>query len=169
MTAHQSSGDTSLEPEGEAQLRDLISFTAGAKTLAVFAEDVEITAEGNRRAKLPRAPTVVLGVVCVRGRMLTVLDPSALIDGEPVEWPMELPYVIAIRGDEQLALAADSLRDTITIAATDIERVSPNGANSAGSAVLGIARHGGEEITILEARRLFSAAFQRRERRRRRF
>jgi chemotaxis signal transduction protein len=98
--------------------------------------------------------------------MLTVLDPIAVITGETFAWPASLPTVIALRGDEQLALAAHSCRDTITIAAEDIQ--PPSHLSGLESAVLGIARYGGEEIVVLRVDNLFAAAVQRKERRRRR-
>ena len=156
------------QTETEPQLRDLCSFSTGNRTFAIFADEVEGTTELKRPARLPNAPPAVLGVVCVRGRMLTTLDPSALL-GNETKWPDELPCVISLRGDEQLALAADSLRETITIASTDIEPFNDQQTDRPQRLIVGIARHGGEELTILNAAGLFSAAFQRTERRRRRF
>ena len=166
---------STAEPEAEVAppsadeplLRDLFSFSAGDAIFAVFAEDVEATAERGRPAKLPHAPPAVLGIVSVRGRMVTTLDPLALTNGAGGEWPAELPCVVALRGDEQLALAADSLGETITIASADIEPNVETGDSN--QAILGIARHGGQEITVLNTANLFSAAVRRRERRRRRF
>ncbi len=155
--------------ETEPQLHDLFSFSAGNRTFALFADEVEGTAELKRPAPLPNAPPAVLGVVCVRGRMLTTLDPAVLLGNETSNWPAELPCVIGLRGDEQLALAADSLRETITIASTDIEPFDDQQSDRPQSLIVGIARHGGEELMILNAAGLFSAAFQRTERRRRRF
>jgi len=157
--------DVSPDP----QLRDLVPFVAGSRTFAVFAEQVEGTAEAKMPAALPRAPVAVLGVVCARGRMLTVLDPLALVGGEAHGWPRSLPCVIALRGDEQLALAADESRDAITIAAVDIQRSTKSEADGVANVVLGIARYGGEEITVLNVDQLFTAAVRRKERRRRRF
>ena len=117
---------------------------------------------------MPNAPPAVLGVVCMRGHMLTVLDPIAVLTGETFAWPATLPAVIALRGDEQLALAAESCRDTITIAAEDIQPSSQNSNDGFESAVLGIARYGGEEIVILKVDNLFAAGVRRKERRRRR-
>ena len=154
--------------DAEPQLRDLFSFSAGNRAFAIFEEEVEGTAESKRPARLPNSPAAILGVVCVRGRMLTTLDPAALV-GVETNWPNELPLVIALRGDEQLALAADSLRETITIASTDIEPFNAEQTDRPHSTILGIARYGGEELTILNPNGLFSAAFQRTERRRRRF
>ena len=154
-------------PPEEPQLRDLFSFEAGGRTFAVFAEEVEGTADSKRVAALPHAPPGVLGVLCVRGRMLTALDPVALLTGERLNWPPEVPCVVALRGDEQLAIAAESFGSTITIFDNDIETVTEAGTEA--RAVAGILRHGGAEIRILSVPRLFAAAFQRTERRRRRF
>ena len=151
----------------EAQLHDLFSFNAGGRTFAVFAEEVEGTADTKHVAALPHAPPAVLGVLFVRGRMLTALDPFALMTGDRLNWPRELPCVVALRSDEQLALAAESFGSTITIAGTDIE--APAEAELERAPIVGISRHGGEEINILSIPRLFAAAFQRKERRRRRF
>jgi purine-binding chemotaxis protein CheW len=152
----------------EPQLHDLVPFVAGEKIFAVFAVHVDGAAEARVPAALPKAPPGVLGVVCMRGRMLTVLDPIAILTGEAFDWPENLPAVIALRGDEQLALAAQSCRDTITIAAEDIQPSSPTNTDGFESAVLGIARYGGEEITVLRVDNLFAAAVRRKERRRRR-
>ncbi len=149
-------------------LHDLVPFVAGDRIFAVFADHVDGTAEARVPAALPNAPPAVLGVVCMRGRMLTVLDPIAVLTGETSAWPANLPSVIALRGDEQLALAAQSCRDTITIAAEDIQPSSQANDDGGESAVLGIARYGGEEITVLRVDNLFAAAVRRKERRRRR-
>lgn len=152
----------------EPQLHDLVPFTAGGRTFAVFADQVDGTAEARTPAALPNAPPAVLGIVCMRGHMLTVLDPIAVVTGEPFAWPASLPAVIALRGDEQLALAAHICRDTITIAAEDIQPSSQLNNGDLETAVLGIARYGGEEIAVLRVDNLFAAAVRRKERRRRR-
>src|SRR5436853_2766866 len=156
------------EVSSDPQLRDLVPFVAGNRTFAVFAEHVEGTAEAKMPAALPRAPTAVLGVVSARGRMLTVLDPLALISGAAHGWPKSLPCVIALRGDEQLALAAEESRDAITIAAVDIQRSTKSEDDGLANVILGIARYGGQEITVLNVDQLFTAAVRRKERRRRR-
>ena len=153
----------------DPKLHDLVPFVAGGKIFAVFADYVDGTAEATVPAALPNAPPGVLGVVCVRGRMLTVIDPIAVLGGEAFDWPESLPSVIALRGDEQLALAAQSCRDAFTIAAGDIQPLSQTNDDGFESAALGITVHGGEEIIVLRVDNLFAAAVRRKERRRRRF
>ena len=158
------------EVSPDPQLHDLVPFVAGDRVFAVFAHQVESTAESKSPAPLPHAPPAVLGVVCVRGRMLTVMDPAALLTGEKAEWPESLPSIIALSGDEQLALAASERRDTITIASTDIQAISDaDEENDSHQVALGVARYAGEEITVLNVENLFAAAMRRKERRRRRF
>ena len=152
----------------EPQLHDLVSFVAGDRVFAVFADQVDGTAEARIPTPLPNAQPAVIGVVCMRGRMLTVLDPIAVLTGETFGWPATLPSVIALRGDEQLALAAESCRDTITIAAEDIQPSSETNNDGFEGAVVGTARYAGEEITVLRVESLFAAAVRRKERRRRR-
>ncbi len=149
-----------------AELRDLIPLVAGGKLFAVPAENVDSTSESKSVARLPDAPTAILGVVCVRGRMLTVLDPLVICTSQSAKWAKPLPCVVALRGDEQLALAAETCRDMITVSDTDILS-DPGGAESR-PAVLGTVRHAGEEMIVLNVENLFTSAMQRRERRRRR-
>ena len=149
-------------------LQDLFVFEAGDRVLAVFADQVDGTTDARVPAVLPHAPATILGVVCVRGRMLTVLDPIALLTGEALNWPQTLPYVVALRGDEQLALAAQTCRDTITISAADIERPVKSGEDGSGL-LIGLVRYAGEKIIVLNHDRLFATAMWQKERRRRRF
>lgn len=157
----------SSAPEDGAQLQDLLPFTVQDRIFGVITDQVDATAEAKPFARLPHTPRAIVGVVCVRGRMLTVLDAAVVFYSGTKDWQQPLPYVVVLRGDEQLGLAAETCRDTITISAKDIERVSDG--NAPDDPVVGKVTHGGEEILIFDARRLFARAVQPRERRRRRF
>ena len=153
----------------EGHLRDLFLFTAGGRTFAVSSTEVDGTAEAKKPSPLPQAPGSILGVVYARGRMLTLLDPSAVTSGEPLNWPPLIPAIISLRGDEQLALAAESLGEAITVSSSDIAHAESEPEPETSQAIAGILRHGGEKITILDPRELFNVAVQRKDRRRRRF
>ena len=153
----------------EPQLRDLFLFAAGNRIFGVPADEVEGTAEAKCATPLPHAPAAILGVVFARGRMLTVIDPLAIAGDEASPQPHLIPAIISLRGDEQLALAAASISETITVSSSDIELPPEATDKEPINAIIGILRHGGEEIIILDPPRLFDAAVQRKERRRRRF
>ena len=99
------------------ETRELYVLTAGGQTFAVRAEEAEGLAEGLTPAPLPHAPASVLGVVSVRGRMRTLLYPPALFSqtDEREDATTAAPrFVVVLRGDEQLALAADSVEGVVT-------------------------------------------------------
>jgi chemotaxis signal transduction protein len=166
--SEQTTPNSAANKDG-AQLRDLVLFIAGGRTFAVFSEEVEGTAEEKKPAPLPRAPGSILGVVYARGRMLTVVDPAAVTSGEAVTWPAVIPAIISLRGDEQLALAAESVGEAITVLTSDISLANNEPESDLSPVVMGILRHGGEKITILNPSELFNVAVQRKDRRRRRF
>ncbi|MEO8434242.1 MAG: chemotaxis protein CheW [Pyrinomonadaceae bacterium] len=144
--------------------RELLVIEASGHLLGVFTEDVGGIATGKRPAPLPRAPLSVLGVIAFRGRMLTVIDPLPLL-GKVAQFHVPAIFV-ALSGEEQLAIAADSSRGAIEIFPGDIERpVKGTGAEI----IYGVLGREGEQISILDVAALFGATMQQQERRRRRF
>lgn len=138
-------------------------FSSGANQFAVFTDEVMTIADWRKPAALPHAPPAVLGVVSIQGRMLTVLDLSQLL-AQPRR--SKLPsHILALRGDEQLALAIDGSGQTVENADGDFE-----GAPEVnGKLISGVINYNGDEISILNIKELFATAIQGRERRRRRF
>ncbi|MEP6706344.1 MAG: chemotaxis protein CheW [Pyrinomonadaceae bacterium] len=159
------SGD-GLAGDGDAgQTRhELLVIETGGRLLAVFTEDVNGIVAGKIPAALPRAPASVLGVIAFRGRMLTVIDPLPLLG--QLSQTSAHPIAVALSGDEQLALAADSSRGAIEVFAADIQ-LSEKGSKP--EIIYGALLRGGEQISILNVARLFGATVPQHERRRRRF
>ena len=118
-------------------------------------------------APLPFAPESVLGVVCIQGRMFTVLELAGRL--RPNEANISArhslrSYIVALRGEEQLALAVDAAEETIEVSAEDIK----TSGESSPRFFLGTVGHAGHDMRVLAVRELFSAT-DGSERRRRRF
>ncbi len=126
--------------------RDLRVVFAGSRKLGVFADEIETIANWRTPTPLPHAPKAVFGVVCIHGRMLTVLNVAALMG-------------------EQLALAVDRVGENIAVAADELQDPKDDGR----SVILGFVDQGDESITVLNVRELFFAAIRGHERRHRRF
>jgi chemotaxis signal transduction protein len=162
--------------------RTLFVVRAGARLFAVFAEEVEAMASDLTPTPLPFAPRAVLGVVSLRGRIRTVLDPLRLTDADPdaaihvashdslspdsdpsssAQTPTRL--FVAFKGDEQLALACDGAEGLIEVAHAKL-----NASPGDDSHVLGTIEHRGLTVTLLDPARLFEAAVRGIERRRQR-
>jgi chemotaxis signal transduction protein len=165
-----------LEETGEKSpprdaTRELFVLSAGGQLFAVRAEETDGVAEGLTPAPLPRAPAAVLGVVSVRGRMRTVLHLPALFTNEgdsqnharedASEATHAPRFVVSLRGDEQLALAADEVEGVLTIEADSLS--TSDASDLPLSATL---ERGGRLVQIIDASRLFDAAMRGTERRR---
>jgi len=153
-------GDSKDSVEGEHEVQLL---TVGGIVYGVFNECISAIVDWIEPAPLPHAPAPVLGVVSVQGRMLTVLDladfPAA---GVTLVVRTSANKIIALKGDEQLALAVDTVDEKVS------GKLKSNIADSV-DFVLGTVNAGGREVSILNVDQLFAAAIQGRERRRRRF
>ena len=150
--------------------RKLQLLQTGSSHFGVFVDEIATIEPWREPTPLPHAPRSVLGVVSIQGRMLTVLDLARLQGGEAASSDAvgAVPgHLIALRGDEQLALAVDALGETIQLAASDFAEFAAK--ETAGTLVLGVLKHEGADVNILNLKELFPTAIQGRQRRRRRF
>jgi chemotaxis signal transduction protein len=177
-------------PAARPRLLQLVR--AGAAQFGIFADEIATIVAWRKPTPLPQAPTSVLGVVSVEGRMLTVLDLTSLLVGKAArtdaddDAPAAAPAsdvpngpgdirsnvrsdvfksLVALRGDEQLALAVADVGESIELADGEFA----DQQESAGTLFLGVLRSDGAEVNILNLKGLFPTAIQGRERRRRRF
>jgi chemotaxis signal transduction protein len=141
----------------------------GARLFAVYTDEIEATSENLTPTPLPFAPPPVRGVVGQRGRILTVIDPLLLFPDASPSAPApappstlnSVPLIVALKGDEQLALGVESIE-------SELLHVAAHEHADADSLLRRTIRHGAESIALLDPARLFDAAMQGVDRRRRR-
>lgn len=202
-TTDASAPPPAIAPTGDRrERRELILMRAGAHTIALFADEVESVSEARPLTPLPHAPRAVLGVVSLRGRIRTVIDPRPLLDGDatgnardtgnrdaarddaPSTAPRAAPraahaaaagrdvpavsvasVVVALRGDEQLAIAVERVESRIEISPADLRAHAPHAAHVRAT----LAHHDGRApVLLLHPSHLFEAAMQGTDRRRQR-
>jgi chemotaxis signal transduction protein len=151
---------TFADSAGDENRQSLQIFRRGNARFALLTEEISAIADWRQPTPLSQAPAAVLGVVSVSGRMLTVLDPAVLLE-KPVDDSTATNFIVALRGDEQLALIVDEQGETLT--AEISSHATANGAT------LGVVRHQENMIGVLDLTKLFGVAIRGRERRQRRF
>ena len=153
--------------ESPSERHELMLAQAGAWHIGLFADEVESVEAWRAAVPLPHAPPAVMGVVSVRGRMLTVIDPAELLGGGSVGvTEAQAPsFLVVLRGDEQMALAVSRVDGNIGINLGEMVSSNP-GVDS--SAARGVVRAAHGRTVVLDPRELFAAAMQGAERRRQR-
>jgi len=152
--------DAEIDGGSQESIPQFRVFKRGDAKFAVTANEIVTVAEWRRPTPLPHSPPAVLGVVSIQGRMLTLLDPLALLGGASNENGNER-LIVALRGDEQLGLIVDETSDNLT---AEISLLDDPASNS-----LGVINHEGDSIKVMDVNKLFSLAIRGRERRKRGF
>jgi chemotaxis signal transduction protein len=164
---HDNSLAKDLAPVPNCKLRLL---QVGSIRVGLFEDQITTIAEWSEPAPLPFAPDSVLGVVCIQGRMFTVLALAHLLGVNKADEPNESgrlssrQFIVALRGDEQLALAVDGSQETIEVSPTAIRSAE----ESSLQLFLGTVSQAGQDVQVLDVKELFPFVIQGRERRRRR-
>ncbi|HEV7680614.1 MAG TPA: chemotaxis protein CheW [Pyrinomonadaceae bacterium] len=154
----------------EGRTGKLQLIQVGSSQFGIFANEISAIVPWREPTPLPHAPSSVLGVVSIQGRMLTVIDLAALFLSGPITNNGSSPaQLIALRGEEQLALAAEALGDPVLPFDAIKNHDAINNQETESASVLGVIQHEGREVRILNPRELFPAALQGRQRRKRQF
>jgi len=128
-------------------------------TLGVPDEMILEISDWTEPAPLPFAPPSVLGIVSLQGRMFTVVDAAVLLARKAAT---QRRSIVALRGDEQLALAVDESLEVISINPDDVVNETDR------ELIQGTLRLNGKQVLLLEIDSLFAGIIRGRERRRRR-
>jgi len=128
-------------------------------TLGVPDEMILEISDWTEPAPLPFAPPSVLGIVSLQGRMFTVVDAAVLLARKAAT---QNRSIVALRGDEQLALAVDESLEVISINPDDVVNETDR------ELIQGTLRLNGKQVLLLDIDSLFAGIIRGRERRRRR-
>ena len=118
-------------------VQEHLMFTVGGEVYGVPLKSVQQILRPTPVTGVPTAPVFVLGVITVRGRILTVVDPARRLNVTPAGEYSK--FVIINNGEEDLALAVENVVQVYRLKATDIEYVTDIGGDIS-DFVIGIAR-----------------------------
>ena len=145
--------------------RKLQLLSVGSLVLGVFEDEIATIAEWRKPTPLPYGSPGVLGVVSIQGRMLTVLDLLPLLGETANGDGASRGFLVALRGDEQIALTVEEKGETLELATTDLRPPS----EPASRVVYATFSYRGQLIKVIDVKELFPSALRERQRRRRRF
>jgi len=128
-------------------------------TLGVPDEMILEISDWTEPAPLQFAPHSVLAIVSLQGRMFTVVDAAVLLARKAAT---QNRSIVALRGDEQLALAVDESLEVISINPDDVVNETDR------ELIQGTLRLNGKQVLLLDIDSLFAGIIRGRERRRRR-
>jgi len=107
---------------------------------------------------VPGAPRAVLGVINLRGRIVTVVDPALCLGFAVTAGPGPCTVVVADAGADTLGLRVDSVAEVCSVAEGAIKTAPPIHGRQPDPLVRGIVRRGELMLTLLDADQLAQRA-----------
>jgi len=107
---------------------------------------------------VPGAPRAVLGVINLRGRIVTVVDPALCLGFATGGSADSRTVVVADSGKDTLGLRVDSVTEVCSVAERAIKPAPPIHGREPDTLVRGIVRRGELLLTLLEADQLAQRA-----------
>lgn len=126
---------SSPRPAANAVIR-ACTFRIGRDSFAIEAASVTEVIRGGRLTRVPRAPSVVLGLVHLRGRIVPVIDLAARLAVESTGGDAGAHLVVRL-GEDSYGLLVDEMLDVVDIPADRIERPRTTSAGG-GDACIGV-------------------------------
>jgi purine-binding chemotaxis protein CheW len=143
-------GKRAARRAGEAGRRtEYLAFGLAGETYAVPIAQLAEILRPPPITEVPRAPSVVLGVVSVRGKLVTVMDlrRRLRLDEAPMDRRARI-LLVDSGGGEQIGLLVDEVQQVWRLATEEIEPASVLGGDQAVH-IAGIGRPAGVEGTML--------------------
>src|SRR5262249_34176148 len=149
----------------------VLVFRVGSERFAVSLPAVAEVIESPELQRMPDAPEHVRGVATLRGELLSVYDPLALLGvsggggGQPVSTGAArkaapgpgATLVFRRGGGHRVGLAVDDVYDAITIGESELRGVP--GSDGSDGALVGLVLRGSELIGVLDVRPLLDGVF----------
>lgn len=132
----------------------LLVFRIGGERFAIELVLIDEVIDTPSVQPIPDAPETVRGVATVRGVLITIYDPSPVLQ---VEGRVDGTALLFARGGRRVALLVDDVYDATTIAEDEVLRAPGGTASAADGILVGLVRRDGELIALLDADALLDA------------
>lgn len=148
--------DTATNSGDGRERAELLVAKRGGCLFGVFAKDSDGIVNWKAPTPLPGAAAAIQGLICVRGRMFTVIDPALLGTGNAPAQANR--FVILLNGAEQLALGVERVTSISEIYLDEIYVDEIDSDQHRPGPMIGRWTDGAQDVVILDPHCLFVAA-----------
>lgn len=133
-----------------------VTFRLGNETYAINVMQVQEVLRMTEIAPVPGAPGHVLGIINLRGNVVTVIDARMRL-GLPSKDDDDSTRIIVIEVNRQvIGILVDSVAEVVELAAAEIEPAPNVGNDESSKYIQGIASRDGELVIVVDLNRLLS-------------
>jgi len=107
-------------------------------------------------APVPGAPSYVLGIINLRGNVVTVIDTRSRFGLIPAEMDDSTRIVIIEAEEQVVGILVDSVAEVVDLKASDIESAPNVGTEESAKFIQGVASHDDELLILVDLNKLLS-------------
>jgi purine-binding chemotaxis protein CheW len=146
-----------MNADGASATGSWLGFELAGQDYAVPLGDVREIVRPETPTPVPGAPAEVLGIISLRGSIVTVLDGCRRLGLEAGNARPDQRLVIFQGAEENVAMRIDALRDVLDLDTAELMPAPPAPAGRNNDPVLGVLYRGDGFITLLDAGKLCRA------------
>ncbi|BCX89218.1 purine-binding chemotaxis protein CheW [Methylomarinovum tepidoasis] len=138
------------------ELIQWVTFRLGEETYGINVMQVQEVLRVSEIAPVPGAPDYVIGIINLRGNVVTVIDTRARF-GLPSKEPDDLSRIVIIESNEQvIGILVDSVAEVVELRSDEID-VAPNMGNEESARYIqGVTSRDGELLILVDLNKLLT-------------
>ncbi len=144
-----------LKSRGEAVSR-WVTFRLGSETYGIDVMQVREVLRGTEISPVPGAPSYVLGIINLRGNVVTIIDTRSRFGLPSQEMDDASRILILEAGDHVVGFLVDSVCEVAELRASEVESAPDTGAGDSARFILGLANRKEGLLILVDASKLLS-------------
>ena len=136
---------------GEEVTHGFLCFRLGDEDFGVDLHLIKQIVKPPELTWVPRVERHILGVISVRGEVITLVDTRLLMEFEPTTWPRDARVLLVDHEGESIGLLVDSVTQVQRLGESLLERTDALPESAGAERVLFIARPNDEtQLTVID-------------------
>lgn len=133
-----------------------VTFRLGNETYGINVMQVQEVLRYTDIAPVPGAPIYVLGIINLRGNVVTVIDTCQRFGLPPIEVSDNTRIVIIEADSQVIGILVDSVAEVVYLRSSEIESAPNVGNDESAKFIQGVANRNGELLILVDLNKLLS-------------
>ena len=149
------SANTAAQVQDNTILR-WVTFRLDQEKYGINVMQVQEVLRVTEIAPVPGAPEYVLGIINLRGNVVTVIDTRKRFGLEPRELDDAARIVIVESNDQVVGIMVDSVAEVVDLKVSEVEAAPNVGTEDSSRFIQGVASQDGELLVIVDLNKLLT-------------
>ncbi len=154
MTEKRSAKNTAVDLSDE--VLQWVTYRLGEETYGINVMQVQEVLRHSEIAPVPGSPEYVLGIINLRGNVVTVIDTRTRF-GLPSTETTDNTRIVIIESDEQVVgILVDSVAEVVYLKSSEIDSAPNVGTEESARFIQGVSNRDGELLILVDLNKLLS-------------